>query len=795
MNRNEQAQAIQLAEHYLQNNSVDYARVILTKIIALEPTHSKASELLAYIAGDTGDHQQAFVLLQKACQSKDCSREALYHLGNLYLAQGDFENAIYFLQNATLKSGPFFEATHNMGLAFANIGNHAKAIDFFSKACELNPHSLEAFTNLGNSYKNLGQLEEALRSHQKAIDISQKHPQCWLNLGVTLHELKSYEKALHAFDQATQLDPGYGEAWSNKGVTLSALERYEDALTCQDKALTLNPQDADAWSNKSAIYLAVMSYEDALLACQKVIELRPDFSPAFYNLGICLEGLRQDTKAITAYEQAVKIKPDYQDAWINLGRVFSNMKQYEDALNAYEKVLELKPDTSFIFGALLHTKMLMCNWQNFEANLSDLKTKVNLGNQVTAPFEFITLCDDEALQLRVSQAWAKSNNSYQSISSIPTQRTQTKIRIGYFSADFHNHATSYLMAEFFELHNNSAFEIYAFSYGPNLNDAMRNRLLKTFDHFIDVSNLTDQAIAKQSQAMMIDIGIDLKGYTKDSRPRIFSYRVAPIQVSYLGYPGTMGSETIDYILADHILIPEKSQPYFSEKIIYLPNSYQTNDSKRKVSQSQFNRVDMQLPENAFIFCCFNNSYKITPQLFNVWMRILKVAPNSVLWLLNDNQWATDNLSKEAVARGVDPKRLIFANRMQSADHLRRQELADLFLDTTPCSAHTTATDALWSGLPLLTIEGNCFSGRVGASLLNGLNLPELITHTLEEYETLAIKLAENTALLKNIRHKLITNRVTSPLFDTQLLTKQIEAAYSRIYERHQTGLPPATIEI
>ena len=795
MNRNEQAQAIQLAEHYLQNNSVDYARVILTKIIALESTHSKANELLAYIAGDTGDHQQAFVLLQKACQSKDCSREALYHLGNLYLAQGDFENAIHFLKTALHKSQSFFEAAHNLGLAFANLGRHTEAADSFSKACELNPHSFEALSNLGNSYQNLGLHEDALRRQHQALEISPQHPQCWLNLGVTFNALKQYDKALEAFNQATQLQESYGEAWSNKGITLNELGRHDEALDCQDRALAINHRDADAWSNKGAIYLALMRYEEALQACRKAIAIRPNFAQALYNQGIAFEGLKQDSNAIYTYQAAVQIAPDYHDAWLHLGNVLSNTKQYQDSLIAYQQVLRIKPDNPFLLGTLLHTKMLMCNWENFDCDLQALKIQAALGNKVSTPFQFITLCDDEELQLSVAQTWANSKHPIQSSSIKPSQERQSKIRIGYFSADFHNHATAYLMAEFFELHNKDTFEIYAFSYGPNPDDEMRRRLRTSFVQFIDVGKLSDQDIAKQSADLQIDIAIDLKGYTQDSRPGIFSYRAAPIQINYLGYPGTMGAEYINYIMADRTLIPEGSKDFFSEKVIYLPNSYQTNDSKRQISDVQFTRAQVALPEDAFVFCCFNNSYKITPALFDVWMRILKTAPNSVLWLLRDNEWASANLQKEALSRGIDLERIIFAERMNSPKHLARQRLADLFLDTSPCNAHTTASDALWAGLPVLTLSGNSFASRVASSLLSALNLPELIAPSLEDYETLAIKFAIEPKILQGIKEKLAANCLTAPLFDTQQLTKHIEQAYSQIHERQQTNLAPNHINI
>jgi predicted O-linked N-acetylglucosamine transferase (SPINDLY family) len=351
------------------------------------------------------------------------------------------------------------------------------------------------------------------------------------------------------------------------------------------------------------------------------------------------------------------------------------------------------------------------------------------------------------------------------------------------------------MAEFFELHNKELFEIVAFSFGPNSNDQMHQRLVNAFDQFIDVNSMTDQQVAELSREMGIDIAIDLKGYTTHCRTGIFSHRAAPIQVNYLGYPASMGANYIDYIIADHIIIPEENQPFFTEKIVYLPNSYQVNDSKRKVSERILTRTELALPENGFVYCCFNNNLKITPQIFDSWARILKAVPGSVLWLLEDNVLAKANLIKEAQSRGLSEERLIFAGRLDLPEHLARHRVADLFIDTVPCNAHTTASDALWVGLPVLTILGEAFAGRVAASLLSAIDMPELIAKSLNEYEALAIDLAKNPEKLKVLKEKLQQNRLTSPLFNTQLSTDQIESAYIKMYERYQAGLPPEHLEI
>jgi predicted O-linked N-acetylglucosamine transferase (SPINDLY family) len=366
--------------------------------------------------------------------------------------------------------------------------------------------------------------------------------------------------------------------------------------------------------------------------------------------------------------------------------------------------------------------------------------------------------------------------------------------VGYFSADFHNHATGYLMAELFELHDKSKFELIGFSFGPIANDEMRQRLAKSFDQFIEVGKKSDVEIAKLSRDLNIDIAIDLKGFTQDSRTGIFAYRAAPIQVNYLGYPGTMGADYIDYIIADKTLIPLETQSYYSEKVAYLPDSYQVNDRKRSISGQQFTREELSLPENGFIFCCFNNNFKILPTTFACWMRILKAVEGSALWLFQDNHWAVDNLKKEASNHGIDASRLVFAERMPLSEHLARHNLADLFLDTLPYNAHTTCSDSLWAGLPVLTLMGHTFPGRVSASLLSALGLPELITKTQDEYEALAIELAKNPHNLAEIKFKLANNRFTFPLFGTPLFIKNLEAVYIKMHERYLEGLPPMILK-
>ena len=450
----------------------------------------------------------------------------------------------------------------------------------------------------------------------------------------------------------------------------------------------------------------------------------------------------------------------------------------------------------FLMGDLLRTQMTICDWSNYASGVAELRAQLSRGEKAAPPFFVLAL-------LKFSRSAKKGlgnlggrkvsgSGEHKGISPLPGHR---RIRIGYFSADFREHAVAILMAGLFEEHDRSKFEVTAFSLGPDIDDDMRTRLKVAFDKFIDVRAMSDRDVVSLARNFEIDIAVDLNGLTRDARTSIFAMRAAPIQVNYLGYPGTMGADCIDYLIADPVVIPDADQPHYAEKIVYLPNAYQPNDRKRLIADKVFTRSELSLPQEGFVFCCFNNNYKIVPDVFDSWMRILGHVDGSVLWLLKDSDIAARNLKKEARVRGVDPDRLVFAPRMTLPDHLARHRLADLFLDTLPYNAHTTASDALWTGLPVLTQIGEAFAGRVAASLLRAVGLPELVTTTRDAYEALAIELAGNPAKLASIKRKLSDNRLTTPLFDTALFTRHIEAAYTAMYERHRAGLPPDHIRV
>ena len=618
----------------------------------------------------------------------------------------------------------------------------------------------------------------------------------YYNKGNTLKNLERYDKALSFYDKAIKLKPNFVEAHYNKGNTLKNLERYDDALSCYDQVIKLKPDYFEAYNNKAFALYNLKRYDDALFCYDQVIKLKPDFVEAYNNKALTFYDLKRYDDALSCYDQAIKLKPDHAEAYNNKGNIFFYLKRYDDALHCYDQAIKLKPDYEYLFGTILHTKMLMCNWRDFKINVKSLLLQINENKKSSFCLPVLALTDSPSIQRKSSEIWINDKHPFNSLfGPILKSRQRDKIKIGYYSPDFREHPVAHLLTELLELHDKNQFELFGFYFGPPDSSKMHKRVSSAFNQFIDVGLKSDKDIALISRELGIDIAVDLAGFTGFARTDIFSYRAAPIQVNYLGCPGTMEAEYIDYIIADPIIIPTESQQYYSEKIVYLPNSYQVNDRQRSITDKVFTKDELGLPKDSFVFCCFNNNYKITPNTFDGWVRILKVVKSSVLWLLEDNPIAVLNLRKEAQVRGLDPNRLVFAKRTNPPEHLARHRAADLFIDTLPYNAHTTASDALWAGLPVLTCTGESFASRVAASLLNAIELPELITTTQKQYEARAIELATNPEKLKAIKYKLERNRLTTALFDTPRFTKHIEAAYKQMYERYQDGLPLNNIYI
>ena len=598
------------------------------------------------------------------------------------------------------------------------------------------------------------------------------------------------------YRQAIDLAPSLARAHLNLGNARMAQADAGGAIAAYRKALALQPDYLGAHVNLGNALFQTRNLHDALAAYDAALALDPRFVNALIGRANTLDDLGRATEASAAYRRALELRPGDADVLSNLGLLLHRAKRYREAAECFEQALVRQPGRPWTRGNLCSARLYGCDWRHYDDDLRDLHAAVAAGRREVNAFSFVIIGQSAPAQLRASQLYAQDRFP-------PAGRPlwqgevydHARIRVAYVSADFHSHATAALMAGLFEAHDRSRFEFYGASFGPDDGSPMRQRLIAAFDHFVDLRQHSDLAIAEQLRAWEIDIAVDLKGYTAQARPGIFTHRPAPIQVNYLGFPGTMGSPWIDYLIADRQVVPPEHLAHTSEQVVWLPGSYQVNDHLRRIADRTPGRAELGLPDDAFVYCCFNNNYKITPAVFDVWMRLLSAAAGSVLWLLEDNPEAVANLRRKAQARGVHPDRLVFAPRMALPEHLARHACADLFLDTLPCNAHTTASDALWAGLPVLTCPGDTFAARVASSLVLAAGLPELVAPSMADYEAIALQLAQDRARLDALRSKLAEQRLSCALFDTDAFRRHLESAFETMWRRQQDGLPPAHFSV
>ena len=722
---------------------------------------------------------------------------ALSLLTSVLLMMNRHADAEKFASEATRLDKNSYAAAYNYGLILKKLGKPDLALKQFEQALRLNPKDPDAWMNRGVAYSELKNFDAAISDFDEAISLNGKFADAHYNKGNALFALGRTEDALAAFQASRDIQPAMPEAWLGSGNVLLQLKKYEDAIAAFDKAVALNPRLAGAWLGRgNALYL-IKRHGEALAAFENAVAADASLPAAWLGKGNALVELLRLDEAVAAYQQAIALDPNSAEAWGNLGSAYLYQNRNADAVKAYDKAFAIKDDLSYLPGMRLFAKMSICDWDNFSDEREKILTRVRAGDLCTSPFSLISISSSAREQFDYATAWTAKHGEPQNLESQSRKQfVHEKIRVAYVSADFREHAVSYLLAGVLEAHDRTRFEITAISLS-HADSPMRRRLENAFDHFIEVQQQPDAHIAALMREREIDIAIDLMGYTAGSRRGIFSARAAPIQMALLGYPATLGTSDIDYLAADDVLIPEHDRANYAEKIIYLPDGPMPSDDKHRIISAKiFDRQELGLPQDAFVYCCFNNSYKINPDVLDCWMRILTSVENSVLWLSANSDAAMENLKKEVKSRGVSPDRILFAPRMPSAaDHLARHRAADLFLDTSPYNAHTTTSDALWAGLPVLTHISNAFAGRVAASLLTAVGLPELITHSQSEYEDLAISLAKDPQKLSALKDRLAKNRNSASLFKTQTYTENLEKAYAAIHSRYKDGQPPGHIHI
>jgi predicted O-linked N-acetylglucosamine transferase (SPINDLY family) len=752
------SQRLKAAVALHQQGRLDEAEKAYRELTRLASGHPAAYQLLGMIASQRGQAAAALELFDRALGLRPGYADAHNNKGNVLKGLRRYEEALASYERAIAAEADYADAHNNRGAVLQDLGRNEEALASLERAIAADPTLASAYVNRGRTLKELGRLEDALASYDRALALQPSLAEAYYGRGNALREHGRLAEALADYDRAVTLRPGYADAHNNRGLALQGLGRVAEALASYDRALAASPRSAMAHSNR----------------------------------GAALARLRRFDEALASFDQALSLEPRHADAQVNRGLVLQDLGRPEEAAASFDQALEIDPRHAYLAGTALLAKLQIAHWEGYESALAALNERIGRGEKATPPFDSVVLDVPPALQRRAAEIWLAGRHGR--AAAFPARPRGERIRIGYFSADYYEHATAYLMAELFEKHDRGRFEVVAFSFGPDKDDAMRRRLARAFERFLDVRERSDEEIARLSRELGIDIAVDLKGFTRDSRAGIFSWRAAPVQVAYLGYPGTTGAPYMDYLVADENVIPPGQRAHYSEKIAFLPGSYQCNDTRRPVARAM-SRAELGLPEEAFVYCCFNNTFKITPGMFDRWMRILRRVHGSVLWLLEDNRAATRSLRSEAEKRGIAADRLLFAGRLPLAEHLARHRAADLFLDTVPCNAHTTASDALWAGLPLLTCPGDSFASRVATSLLKAANLPELVASTGDEYESLAVDLAEHPERLRALRRRLEEGRASCELFDPALLARRLETAYERMHERSRAGLPPEDIRV
>ena len=820
---------IQQAVQYFQSGNFPGAANLLSRVLQIQPKNFDALHILGVIKGLQNDPKEAKRLLQLAVKIDDKNNFVHFNLAKALSDLGEDSQALLHHGASTKLHPGHMEAWLNYGKSLAKLGKYDDAIRCFDKAIGIKQDYLEAILNKGISLHASKRYTEAIAIYDQALQISPEYKDAILNKGLCLKESGRHElaleyfdklistnkdcaealngkasilveleqheqKAIDLYDQAITMKPDYAEAIFNKGNALSKLEKYADAVDCFKRALLVKHDYGDAYVNLGTALLRERKYAQAIESYRQAINFSPKNPIAYFNYGCALMEARELERALSAYEMALNIKSDYIDALLNSAVTLMELKRFEEALNKLTLAKNMGADDEAYLSNYIFLRRRMCSWDGLGEELIRLLDGIKSKEILIQPFIAHALTDDLDVLRGSAQKWAEKKIIHYENKIELRRKINKKLKIGYFSADFRIHPISFLTAELFELHDRNKFEIYAFSFGPDTKDYMRKRLEKSFDQFIDVRDYSDKEIVRIARDTNIDIAIDLGGYTQDNRVNIFAERVAPVQASYLGFLGTMGVKFIDYIIADKLIIPENFQSYYDEKIAYIP-SYQVNDNKKIGSKKIYSKEMFGIDQNAFVYCCFNNNYKITPEIFTSWMRILSKIENSILFIYVDADLVLKNLRLEAEKLGVSGDRIIPADYLPNADFIERCKVADLFLDTFPYNAGTTASDALWAGLPILTIQGRSFSSRMAGSILSSMGLSEMIARSPSEYEDLAIKLASDKDLYTRIKKNLLENRISCALFDTKKFTTHLESVYEEMHKRSSLELPLENIAI
>ncbi len=768
------------------------ALAICTEILTRQPDHLGTLCLSADIAAKSGNSDRALQTYRKVLDLQPDDAVAHYKCGNILKDREQMDAALASYDAAIALHAGYAHAFCNRGVVLERLTRWDEALQSYDTAISVAPGDALAHYNRAGVLRKLARHEEALASYAQAIAVQPDYFEAHCNRGFLLIEMNRWDEALASHMKCIEISPCFAPGHFGRGLVHQERKEGDAALASFDRAIECDPGHASAHFRRGCLLMESRQWNAARSSLDQATRLKPDFAEAYYSLAVVWTTVGQSEVGLANFDRAIALKPDYAEAYLSRGTLLIEMRRFLPAIESFERGVALNGDSSFVLGARCFAKMSMCDWSDHAADLSRLTAGIESGEKVSPPHQALVLLDSPRLHFEAARLWVQQvHHPNPGLPALSRRRQKEKIRIGYFSGEFYQHPVSVLMAGVFEGHDRARHEVTAFSYGPHSQDAFGMRLQRGFDRFVDVRERSDRDLALLAREMEIDIAVDLAGLTGRSRIGIFAWRAAPVQVNYLGYAGTMGAEFMDYLIADETVVPEGHESYYAEKTVRLPHGFFPHDPCQAIAETIYTREELGLPLSGFVFCCFNNAYKINPEVFDSWMRILARVPNSVLWLSQSNESMVDNLRRESLRRGVDADRLIFASHMPSpAEHLARQRAADLFLDTRPYNAHSTAIDALWAGLPVLTLPGSGFAARVAASLLNAAQLPELIATSVGSYEDMAVNLAENPRYLAAMKETLARKRLESPLFDTPRFVKHLETGYARMLERFDAGLPP-----
>jgi protein O-GlcNAc transferase len=806
-------------------------QVLAIQVLAIEPQRARAHNLLGMALARLGRPQEALASFDLAIAYAPELADAHGNRGDVLAELGRPADAVASYDRALQIAPDSIETWCNRGATLHDLGRYADALASYDRAIALKPAFAEVHLNRGNTLVLLGRHDEALASFQHVLAVVSGHLTALMACGDTLRKLARHDEALASYRTALAIDPCLVDAHIGCGAALVELKRRDEALASVESALVIEPDNVNALNNRGFLLNALTRRDEALASLEQALRIDPTHAEALNNRGVVLSGLGLHEPARTSFDQVLAVSPDHLGALCNRAKALNMLRRYvealasaeralavaprhaeahftrgntlvrlgrdADAIAAFEQTLAVDPQHPRARAALAACRLANCDWEHIAWITAELDHRMAEPGTTVSPLTLLQLNVPPAKVL----AWTRRyvEQEVPRVAALPrarSTRNDGRIRLAYLSCDFRQHPVSYLTAELFERHDRARFEVFGISFGPDDRSDIRARMERAFDRFEDVATRGDIDVVRLLRDLDVDVAVDLCGHTEGARPSILAYRPAPIAVNYLGYPGTMGADFIDYVIGDPVVLPFDQQPHYAEKIVQLPECYLVNDRTKAISAGTPTRTEAGLPDGAFVFCCFNNSFKISAVMFDLWMRLLGTVENSVLWLSQMNAGATANLRAAASARGIDPARLVFAPRApQMADHLARHRLADLFVDTLPYNAHTTASDALWAGLPVLTCQGESFAGRVAASQLQAVGLPELVTTSLTDYERLARKLASEPALLQSIRQKLARNRPAYPLFDTDRFRRHMEAAYAAMVDIHRRGEPPRSFRV